>query len=454
MYEHDTIAAISSPMGVARRSIVRLSGPDSWQIAGSQVTLAAVPQARRWLAAKLLHPPIAAGLILFKSPHSFTGEDSAELHLPGGAALAQMVLDAVLAAGARQAEPGEFSARAFFHGKCDLTEAEGIAATIGAENERQLRAAAALRDGALHRWCQTLCDRLGDMLALVEAGIDFSDEPDVSFISPAELQRQIAAIAADIARAQSHAVQWESLDMLPAVVLLGRPNVGKSSLLNALAGHDRAIVSPIAGTTRDAVATVIQTPAGPVRLVDAAGIEESPTALATLMNDARSTAIARADCVVVVTDGTEDQPALNLLANTAEVSGLATLWVRNKCDQPAGTANTAEVSAPVACLRTSALAHIGLNELRTAIGRAITNASGAAATLTLNRRHRQWLAAATSALHSAQQMLAGNPESALRYPELIASDLRLALDAVGNISGIVSPDEVLGKIFSSFCIGK
>ena len=183
-----------------------------------------------------------------------------------------MVLDAVLAAGARQAEPGEFSARAFFHGKCDLTEAEGIAATIGAENERQLRAAAALRDGALHRWCQTLCDRLGDMLALVEAGIDFSDEPDVSFISPAELQRQIAAIAADIARAQSHAVQWESLDMLPAVVLLGRPNVGKSSLLNALAGHDRAIVSPIAGTTRDAVSTVIQTPAGPVRLVDAAGI--------------------------------------------------------------------------------------------------------------------------------------------------------------------------------------
>ena len=172
------------------------------------------------------------------------------------------------------------------------------------------------------------------------------------------------------------------------------------------------------------------------------------------MNDARSTAIARADCVVVVTDGTEDQPALNLLANTAEVSGLATLWVRNKCDQPAGTANTAEVSAPGACLRTSALAHIGLDELRTAIGRAITNASGAAATLTLNRRHRQWLAAATSALHSAQQMLAGNPESALRYPELIASDLRLALDAVGNISGIVSPDEVLGKIFSSFCIGK
>ncbi|NNM86352.1 MAG: tRNA modification GTPase [Phycisphaerales bacterium] len=454
MYEHDTIAAISSPVGSARRSIVRLSGPDSWRIAGSQVTPVKTSHARRWLSTTLLHPPVSAGLILFKSPHSFTGEDSAELHLPGGTTLAQMVLEAVLAAGARQAEPGEFSARAFLHGKCDLTKAEGIAATIGAENERQLRAAAALRDGALHRWCQTLCDQLGNMLAMVEAGIDFSDEPDVSFISPAELQRQVTAITADIARAQTHAVQWETLDTLPAVVLLGRPNVGKSSLLNALAGHDRAIVSPIAGTTRDAVSTVIQTPVGQVRLVDAAGVEESPTALATLMNEARHTAMARADCVVVVTDGTENQPTLDLLANTAAVSGMATLWVRNKCDQPADDAGTASASAPHACLHTSALAQLGLDELRVAIGQAITNASGAEATLTLNRRHRQWLAAATSALHSAQQMLAANPESAMRYPELIASDLRLALDAVGNISGLVSPDEVLGKIFSSFCIGK
>lgn len=445
----DTIVALSSAPGPAARGIIRLSGPAAWEIVAAAVKPA--PPAYAKISYHTLTVAAAPTMvILFAAPASFTGEHIAELHLPGSPALLRMVTQQLLAAGARQAEPGEFTARAFYHGKMDLTQAEGIAATISAGNNRQLRAAAALRDGALHAWCDDLAEGLADVLALLEAGIDFSDEPGVSFIDAATMRHRIASMIGRINSLQRHAVRWELLDTLPLVALVGRPNVGKSSLLNRLAGVHRAIVSPQAGATRDQVGITIAGRRGLIRLVDTAGIDSAATPLTTAMATARCAAVKQADLVLLVTDPTDTPESVALLMKQLPASHPQTLTVLNKCDL---IASSAPLHAEADVCVVSALAGHGIAALQQRMDALLDDGEATAVhSTTLNARHQILLDEASAALERA--MAFAHDDALVLHAELLASELRQALDALGGISGHINSDDVLGRVFGKFCIGK
>ena len=450
MQTDDTIVAISSPGGSAARGIIRLSGPLSWAIATSLLRPVAKPQPFCWIDAWLDEPALPVGLMLFQAPRSFTGQDIAELHIPGSPALLALIMDKLLAKAARQAEGGEYSARAFLHGKLDLTEAEGIAATISARTNHQLRAAASLRQGSLHRWVQQQADTLADILALVEAGIDFSDEPGVSFIALDQLQQRLYALSQSMQALETRSVSWEALAAMPTVVLLGRPNVGKSSLLNALSGQERAIVSPVAGTTRDAISVELSDASRSVRLVDAAGVETNTTSMAELMNDARRQTLLRADVILLVVDHTDTQGSIEALMAEIQDIHVWKIIVRNKSDLSGGL-RSAPPTISLPWINVAAKTGDSLSALRELVfDLAHRQAPVAEDCLTLNSRHQLLLRQARSALERAEKILASSGQ----FPELLAADLRAALDDLGAISGTISSDDVLGRIFSSFCIGK
>ncbi len=422
----------------------------SWPITQSVLEPLVSPPANRCIDTWLLDPPLPASLILFQAPRSFTGQDIGELHIPGSSALLTMTLEKLLAHGARQAERGEFSARAFLNGKMDITQAEGIAATISARSSHQLRAAASLRHGRLHQWVKQYADGLADILALVEAGIDFSDEPGVSFIPLEILRQRLDAVIHAIAALEVRAVRWEALYTEPMVVMLGQPNVGKSSMLNSLSGQERAIVSPIAGTTRDAISAELSESSRTVRLMDAAGIEADNSELTSLMNDARRQSLLRADVILLVVDQ-HDTPE-NLRTMLAEIQD-ANVWkiiVRNKADLPGGM-RSVPASIRLPWVNVAAKTGDNLTALRSLIfDYAHRQVPLAEDCLTLNSRHQRLIKQAGAALHRARKMLASSNE----FPELLAADLRSALDDLGAISGTISSDDVLGRIFGQFCIGK
>lgn len=450
MQSNDTIAAISSPAGSAPRGIIRLSGPQSWAIAQSVLRPMAPIRPYCWIDAWIEDPALPVGLMLFQTPRSFTGQDIAELHIPGSPALLAMTMQKFLTNGARQAEGGEFSARAFLNGKLDLTEAEGIAATIAARSDHQLRAAASLRQGSLHRWVQQQADNLADLLAMVEAGIDFSDEPGVSFIALDQLQQRLDDISCAMQALESRSVSWEALPAMPTVIMLGRPNVGKSSLLNAISGQQRAIVSPVAGTTRDALSVEISDASRSVRLVDAAGVETDLTPMADLMNDARRQTLLRADVILLVIDHTDTDGSLQALLGEVQDIHVWKIIVRNKSDLSAGL-RASPAAIPLPWISASAKTGDSLPALRTMLfDYAHRQAPVTEDCLTLNSRHQVLLRQASAAVQRAGEILASSGQ----FPELLAADLRAALDDLGAISGTISSDDVLGRIFSSFCIGK
>ncbi len=450
MQSNDTIVAISSPAGAALRGIIRLSGPRSWAIAQSVLRPLSAIRPYCWIDAWLGDIALPVGLMLVQAPRSFTGQDIAELHIPGSPALLAMTMDRLLASGTRQAEGGEFSARAFLNGKLDLTEAEGIAATISARSDHQLRAAASLRHGSLHRWVRRQADNLADILALVEAGIDFSDEPGVSFIGLDQLQQRLEDVSRAMQGLEERAVSWEALAAMPTVVLLGRPNVGKSSLLNALSGQQRAIVSPVSGTTRDALSVELSEASRSVRLVDAAGVETDLTPMADLMNDARRQTLLRADVILLVIDHTDTESTLQALPVEVQDIHVWKIIVRNKSDLSGGL-RCAPPTIALPWINVAAKTGDSLPALRAMLFEyAHRQAPVAEDCLTLNGRHQLLLRQARSALERAEKILA----SSRQFPELLAADLRAALDDLGAISGTISSDDVLGRIFSSFCIGK
>jgi len=450
MQSNDTIVAISSPAGSARRGILRLSGPQSWAIAQSVLRPLAAMRPYCWMDAWLLEIALPAGLMVFKAPRSFTGQDIAELHIPGSPALLAMTMEKLLTNGARHAERGEFSARAFLHGKLDLTEAEGIAATISARTHHQLRAAASLRQGNLHRWVQQQADTLADILALVEAGIDFSDEPGVSFIALDQLQQRLDTLSQTMQALELRSVSWEALAAMPTVILLGRPNVGKSSLLNALSGQERAIVSPVAGTTRDALSVELSDGSRSVRLVDAAGVESDTSPMAVRMNDARRQTVLRADVILLVADNTDTDSSLQAMLAEVQETHVWKIMVRNKSDLSGGL-RSAPPAISLPWINVAAKTGQCLPALRELIfDYAHRQAPVAEDCLTLNGRHQQLLRQAQLALRRAEDILKASGQ----FPELLAADLRAALDDLGAISGTISSDEILGRIFGSFCIGK
>jgi tRNA modification GTPase len=436
--------------------IVRVSGTDSHLIARQLAD--DLPGASSAIQTRLRFDGmiVPAWVYLFAGPRSYTAEDLVEFHLPGNSLLARMLVDSVIKLGARHAEPGEFTARAFFSGRIDLTAAEGVAATIEAHCEQDLRAARQLMSGELARRLVPEMDALAGLLALVEAGIDFADEY-VSFIGGAELLDRLGAIDGALQSLETESARFEPLTYEPRIVLVGRPNAGKSTLLNALAGAQRAVVSPIAGTTRDVLSVEVKLTRGLVRMLDVAGIdagEESVRDVITIQMRQRALrTLEQVDYVVMVHDPLDAQPLIALPRQ-------ADLVVRTKSDlfTPRQSASAAAGQRPLTpgdagshqteSLSISALTGENLDRLRDLLDELAFGRRAGGGTLALNTRHRNEISGARAAISRAMDLA---PNAQL---ELIALELRDALDSLGRVLGQITPDDVLGRIFSSFCIGK
>ncbi|MDY7108651.1 MAG: GTPase, partial [Planctomycetota bacterium] len=412
--------------------------------------------AHRAVLTGLLPGELPTLALVFIAPRSYTGEHAAELQLPGNPPLLERIIDALLASArrrgidARRAEAGEFTARAYMNGRMTLTEAEGVAATIAARSDAELRAARLLTAGRLGALARALADRLAAALALVEAGIDFTDQEDVVPVAPAELHEQLAALRDEIRAQLAHAVGAEQLEAIPWVVLRGAPNTGKSTLFNALLGRERAVVSHLAGTTRDVLAEplTIDTDHGPaeVMLVDLAGLDHAETALDAQMQALAHEAAARAELAVrcVPVDAPESSP------HNGDVED--ELIARTKADLARRDFSAAEGEIVL-----SALTGRGLDDLRRRLAERLADraVSLAADAIVLRPRHEAALRSAVDSLGEAIALIGPHVnERALRDPELIASSLRSALDDLASLAGDITPDDVLGRIFATFCVGK
>ena len=454
----DTIVAISTAAGRGNRAIVRLSGPSAVELGetvfcSSRPSLAELGGFRAvsglvHIADQALESPARA--YRFRAPFSYTREDLIEIHLPGNTTVSGTVLDALISSGARLAEAGEFTARAFISGRIDLSQAEAVADIIAASDDAQLRASLGALGGEVHKLCSAAAEELADALATVEASIDLAEEK-IELDSPQRLAEKLHSQAENLGTVAKTATDLPDTTELPQVVIAGRPNVGKSSLLNALAGTDRAITSALAGTTRDVLSASTTLPCGAkINLLDVAGFAPAEDSLALAADQAAKNAVARADMILFVIDARTgcEAPDQTLLDHVQAVNPTAPiLQLENKID----LTKTAERSHAIF---TSAATGEGLQQVRQKLTETLhlsTTRPGSA--LGLHDRQRRCLQISAQATHRAAELLEEVNEIA-DVAELAAVELRQALAQLGAISGEIVTDDILGRIFARFCVGK
>ena len=402
--EPETIVAPATPPGGGLRAVVRVGGPRAVALAGAR-----------------------PGAVVFRAPRSYTREDLVEVHLPASPPLVDRLVRDLVQAGARLARPGEFTLRAFLNGRLDLAQAEAVERLVAAEDEAERRAALRQLEGEFSRRLRAVEQALLDLAADAEAALDFSDD-DIEIVPPAAAADRARAILGDLRALVADTAAAPARDGRPRVVLHGRPNAGKSTLFNALAGQD-AIVSPTAGTTRDLLEADADVGL-PVRLIDAAGVGEGQAGLEAEGARRAREAAASADLVLFVVDP----------ADPAErPRGWPCVAVESKADLHPGAASPG-------ALRVSAKTGEGLPALRRGV-RAALEAGSASAAFTVSLRQR-------ALLREAEEALSRAPDAAVAGLELAALELRSALAALGAITGREVGEDLLDRVFSRFCLGK
>ena len=441
----DTIAAIATAAGGALRGVVRVSGPRSLACVQSifskgfgKTPMPAV------LGGEVLLPrnlgAVPARLYVWPGKRSYTRQPTVELHLPGSPPILDAVLEALSQAGARLARPGEFTLRAFLAGRLDLTQAEAVLGVIDARGSEQLQTALAQLAGGLAGPLAELRSQLLDLLAHLEAGLDFVEE-DIEFISAVELTTQLAQASEQVARLAERMRSRRDPADLPRVVLVGLPNAGKSSLLNAVAGHDSAIVSPQAGTTRDYVTARLTIDGHELLLIDTAGQDraDSENSIAGQAQAAASRQQRAADLTLRCVDAAAAVGCMSAAKCTINPSDNQ-LLVWTKCDRAAPPDS--------AGIATSSHTGAGLDALRKAIAARLAALSSGAVASTAARCGES-LDRAAAALTRATELAARQAGE-----ELVAAEVRAALEGLGEVAGTVYSDDVLDRVFSRFCIGK
>lgn len=449
----DTIAAIATPPGRGGIGVVRVSGHD---LAPFIAALAGkIPQPRRAAMADFRAAdgqPLDSGLILwFPAPHSFTGEDVVELHGHGGPVVMQTLLARCVELGARLAAPGEFARRAFENDKIDLAQAEGIADLIEAASAQAARSALRSLSGEFSRAVQAIVDQLVELRMLIEATLDFPDEdiPAEELLADIDAVARLERLNADLDALRSRARQGAVLRAGLHVVLAGLPNVGKSSLLNRLAGEERAIVTDIAGTTRDAVRETIQVEGIPLHVIDTAGLRDTDDAVERIGIERTWREIGRADVVLQIVDARAGVTPADHAIAVKLPAGIERVVVENKCDL-AGLEPARHTTQGQVHLRLSARTGAGMHLLHDELLRVAGWAGHGEDVLLARERHLEALAVAAEKSALAARRL-DEPNARL---ELAAEELRRAQNALSAITGEFTADDLLGEIFGRFCIGK
>jgi tRNA modification GTPase len=452
----DTIVALSTPPGRSGIGIIRLSGPHSLGIARHLVQDEGfAPQSHRAVL-KYLHDPVTGDILdralltYFKSPNSFTGEDVVELSCHGSPVLLRSLLDVILGCNARLAGPGEFTLRALSNGRLNLSQAEAIRDIINAQTKAGVKQATRQLGGALSAYLQPIKQALLDLIVLLESSLEFVED-DLPEISVNQIKTMLSSLLKRVEELTSTFSAGRLLRDGLKVTLVGRPNVGKSSLFNGLLVSDRAIVTDVPGTTRDSLSEMLNLQGVPVLLTDTAGVRNSTDEVEHLGVERTRRAIADADLVVVVLDGSlnltqEDREVFNEVAESSYII----VW--NKCDLAFYKGNSVNNlnSKPIDVLNVSAKTGMGFDSLRTAILKPFTTVgTDDSGLLVTDARHFDLLQRTQSALRSSSSLFDQRASE-----ELVLVGLYDSLRFLGEITGETTPNDVLSQIFATFCIGK
>lgn len=445
----DTILATASAWRPSPVGIVRLSGPQAFELTADIGGPRDRPGAARHDAARIQIDDdltLPATIFRFPAPRSYTAQDIAEIHTVGNLPALRALAAQLIARGARRALPGEFTARAFVFGKLDASQVAGVLALIHAHDADAARQAARVAGGGQRRLVEKLLDRVDELLAMVEAGIDFVEEEGIAFISPAALRAAATDLLNRAAGAAADRAQTAARAGIPHVALVGLPNAGKSTLFNALLGYERAIVSPVIGTTRDVLSAEIEFAGVRAVLQDCAGLGHTPDEIELAAHHAAERAADLADLVLWLHDARTPWNAAEIAA-CDRIPPQRRLLVLTKCDESERETPQAE-ARDMPAVRISARGGVGLAELRGEIARRL---SGTAAT-ELAPAHEQ-MELFSAALRRVTALADGSAPT-LAAPELVALELRSAAESLGRLTSGNVVEDILGRIFTRFCIGK
>ncbi len=447
MAEQDTIAAVATPPGQGGVGIVRVSGKHARHIAGQLLAKKISPRYAHYLPfLDAENQTIDSGIALFfEGPHSFTGEDVLELQAHGGPFILDILLKRVLSLGARPARAGEFSERAFLNDKIDLAQAEAIADLIAAESHEAARAAMHSLNGEFSEEINLLVEQLTQLRIHVEAALDFPEE-EIDFLADKAIENKLKTVTEKLQQVKASAKHGRLLKEGMTVVIAGKPNAGKSSLLNQLSGQETAIVTNIPGTTRDILREHIQIDGLPLHIIDTAGLRESEDIVEKEGIRRALKEIEKADRLLYVMDSESDEEEKGVINNFSEKVGITI--VRNKIDENNLAAGVKEKSEKITEIYLSAKTGEGVDLLKQHLKECMGFKTRVEGKYMARRRHLEAIEAAEQNLASAELNLE------YRQGELVAEELSLAQNQLAGITGQFSSDDLLGRIFSDFCIGK